>query len=153
MFGIAFWNLSKRVNYEKTLRDSLIISAYGFILLFLANQSTTLTLTPYPPYGVSAAITLIIGAYLIMVGIYTSALMVSMDRKLRNSIHNLTKESRLIDYIGKAEMEKEVTRIVNNAIRESKTSEPISPSLELNEQLLKQYMSEVAEELKKKKTN
>jgi hypothetical protein len=96
MFGIAFWNISRTVSFEKTLRDYMIISGYGFLLLFSANQSTSLVLGPYPPFGTITITILIIGAYLIMIGIYKSATLDSTNIYLRISIHEIAKESKLL---------------------------------------------------------
>ena len=48
MFGLSFWNISRTVSYEKTLKDYMVIAGYGFLFLFSANQSTSLVLGPYP---------------------------------------------------------------------------------------------------------
>lgn len=150
MFGIAFWNISKMVNYEKTLEKYLIITGYGFLLLFSANQSTSLVLGPYPPFGISTITILIIGTYLIMIGIYTSATLVSKSVILRQSIHQITKESNLLELIGTAEMEKEVNKTVNKIIQETETSkEFVQTNLELDKTELKEYVEEVIEELRK----
>jgi len=110
--------MSKTVNYEKTLEKFLIITGYGFLLLSSANQSTSLVLAPYPPFGVSTIAILIIGSYLVMIGIYTSATLVSKSSLLRKSIYKIAKESKLLENIGKAEMEKEVNNTVTKILRE-----------------------------------
>lgn len=152
MFGVAFWNISRKVSFEKTLRGYMIISGYGFLLLFCANQPSSLVLTPYPPFGVVTVTILIVSSYLIMVGIYTSATLVSINSNMRNSVRQIAKESKLLDFIGKAEMEKEITRIVAKAYKQTKVEEDIAKtSFDLDEEGLKDYIIEVAEELKKKK--
>ena len=39
LFGVAFWNISKTVSYEKNIRTYMIISGWGFFLVFAANQA------------------------------------------------------------------------------------------------------------------
>lgn len=152
MFGIAFWNISKTVDYEKTLEKYMIITGYGFLFLFSANQSTSLVLTPYPPFGIGTITILIIGSYLIMIGIYTSAALVSKSNDLRKSIHKVAKESKLIGIIGAAEMEKEVNKTVNKILEEVETSEEfVHANLELDKPELKNYLTEVIEQLKKER--
>jgi hypothetical protein len=154
MFGVAFWNISKKVSFEKSLRGYMIISGYGFLLLFCSNQASFLVLTPYPPFGVATVTILIVSSYLIMIGIYTSATLVSINNNVRNSIHQIAKESKLLDFIGKAEMEKEVTKIVNKVSKETEVEEDIAKtSFNLDEQGLKNYIVEVADELRKRKSS
>jgi len=154
MFGVAFWNISRKVSFEKALRGYMIISGYGFLLLFSTNQASSLVLTPYPPFGVATVTILIVSSYLIMVGIYTSATLVSINSKVRNSVHQIARESKLLDFIGKAEMEKEITKIVGKVYKQTEIEEGIAKtSFNLDEQDLKNYIIEVAEELMKKKSN
>jgi hypothetical protein len=152
MFGVTFWNISRKVSFEKSLKGYMIISGYGFLLLFSANQASSLVFTPYPPFGLTTVTILVISSYLIMVGIYTSAALVSINSKVRNSVHQIAKESKLLDFIGKAEMEKEITKIVNKVSKQAKIEEDIvNTSFTLDEQGLKDYIMEVSDELRKKK--
>jgi hypothetical protein len=152
MFGIAFWNISRTVRYEKTLRDYMVISGYGFLLLFSANQSTSLVLGPYPPFGIATISILIVGAYLIMIGIYNSATLVSTNIDLRKSIQKIARESKLLQLIGKAEMEKEMDKTVTKIMEQTGESEDSMKShYDLDEQEIKIYLEEALEELKKNK--
>jgi hypothetical protein len=152
MFGVAFWNISRTVRYEKALRDYMVISGYGFLLLFSANQSTSLVLGPYPPFGTSTIIILIVSAYLIMIGIYNSATLVSSNINLRKSIQKIAKESKLLDLIGRAEMEKEINETVTKIMQQTGEPEELKEaSSELDEEELKSYLGEVIDELKKNK--
>lgn len=152
MFGIAFWNISRTVRYEKTLRDYMVISGYGFLLLFSANQSTSLVLGPYPPFGIVTISILIVGAYLIMIGIYNSAILVSTNIDLRKSIQKIARESKLLHLIGKAEMERELDKTVTKIMEQTGASEDSMKSrYDLDEQEIKTYLEEAVEELKKNK--
>jgi hypothetical protein len=150
MFGVTFWNMSRFVRYEKTLRDYMIISGYGFLLLFSANQSTSLVLGPYPPFGTSTITILIVSSYLIMIGIYNSAALISTNTDLRKSIQKIAKESKLLNLIGRAEMEKEINKTVSKIMQQTGADEePNEASNELDEGELKNYLGKVIEELKK----
>ena len=154
MFGIAFWNISRKISFDKALKGYMVISGYGFLLLFISNQATSLILTPYPPFGIATVSILIVSSYLVMVGIYTSAALVSINSNVRNTIHQMTKESRLLDFIGKAEMEKEVTKIVTKISAQTEIQEElVKTDFKIDEQDLKRYIIEVAEELREKKSN
>ncbi len=67
-----------------------------------------------------------ITAFLILIGIYNSAVLVSANSNLRRSIYKYALESKLLGLIGQAEMadelQKTVTKITNdkNLVRDSR---------------------------------
>ena len=151
---LHFWNISRKVSFEKTLRGYMIISGYGFLLLFSPNQPSSLILTPYPPFGVATVTILIVSSYLVMVGIYNSATIVSINSNVRASVYQIAKESKLLDFIGKAEMQKEITKIVRKVSKQTEEEEDMAgTSFTLDEQGLKDYILEVVDELKEKKSS
>jgi hypothetical protein len=118
IFGILFWNISRIISYEKDLRKFTVISGIGILLIFSANQATALTLVSYPPFGLTTITILPIGAFLVMLGIYNSATLVSENINLRKSIYKITRESKLLDLIGQAEMEKEIQKTINKIVKD-----------------------------------
>ena len=86
-----------------------------------------------------------------LIGIYNSATLVSANNSLRRSIRKYALESRLLDLIGHAEMEKEiqntVTKITQDQDRLEKDREQ---SIELDEDELRKYVDLVIREVKKK---
>ena len=86
-----------------------------------------------------------------LIGIYNSATLVSANNSLRKSIRKYALESRLLDLIGHAEMEKEiqntVTKITQDQDRLEKDREQ---SIELDEDELRKYVDLVIREVKKK---
>ena len=96
----------------------MVISGIGILLIFSANQATALTLIPYPPFGLTTITILPIGAFLLMLGIYNSATLVSENINLRKSIYKITQESKLLNLIGQAEMEKEIQKTVNRIVKD-----------------------------------
>jgi hypothetical protein len=50
-FAIAFWKISRLVSYEINIRTYMVISGWGILLIFSANQATVQTVGPYPPFG------------------------------------------------------------------------------------------------------
>ena len=54
----------------------MIISGWGIFLIFGANQGLVQTLAPYPPFGLVTNTVLIIGGFLMLLGIYNSAILV-----------------------------------------------------------------------------
>src|SRR5690349_13760174 len=111
LFAIAFWLITRNVSQRQNLRDYMIISAYGLVLLFSSNQASVLLSGPYPPFGLAAASFVGLSSYLVLIGIYSSALSVAQDTKLRRVIKKSTiEESKLLISIGSAQMEQEIER-------------------------------------------
>jgi hypothetical protein len=54
---------------------------------YFSNQATTLVSTPYPPFRLATISMFGLSSYLILVGIYSSAISVAADSELRRSIH------------------------------------------------------------------
>jgi len=147
-FAIAFWKISHIVAYEKNTRISMIISGWGILLIFAGNQALLQTLTPYPPFGLVTLSALVLGSFLMLLGIYNSAVLVSVNNGLRKSIHKQAMESKLLGVIGEAEMSKVVEKTVNRISRsknilEKETQQPI----ELDEIELKKYVDFVIREV------
>jgi hypothetical protein len=68
---------------------------------------------PYPPFGLATISVLNLASFLMLLGIYNSATLVSANTNLRKSIHKHALESKLLNLIGHAEFEKEVQKTVN----------------------------------------
>jgi hypothetical protein len=149
-FAVAFWKISKIISYEKNLKTYMIISGWGILLIFGADQAVVQTLAPYPPFGLATITVLNIAAFLMLLGIYNSATLVSTNNQLRKSIHKHALESKLLGIIGQAEMEKEIEKTVKKITQdkgslEIETEQPV----ELDEKELKKYVDFVIREVKK----
>jgi len=114
--------MSQLVSYEKSIRLYMIISGVGVFLIFSADQAATLSLVPHPPFGLATINMLSIGAYMMLVGIYNSATLVSKNIDLRKSIRKLTSELRLLESIGEAERDKEIQKTVKKIMNERSKS-------------------------------
>lgn len=148
LFGIAFWVLARNIRH-KTLRDYLIVAGIGLILLFTSNQATVLINLPYPPFGMATISFMGMSAYLVLLGIYFSAVSVAQDMNLRRSIRNsVERQFNLLDNIGMAEVQKEMERrvitLTKDLSAEIEHQTGVQPSLEGNE--LKDYVAQVIEE-------
>jgi hypothetical protein len=149
-FAIVFWNISRIIAYEKNIRTSMIISGWGILLLFGANQALVQTLTPHPPFGLATLTVLILASFLMLLGIYNSAALVSVNNNLRKSIHKHALESKLLGLIGQAEMgnviEKTVYKITQ---RKDSLEKDLEQPIELDEMELKKYVDFVIREVRK----
>ena len=71
---------------HRQVKEYMIISGYGLLLFITANQHQVLQLNPYPPFGLPTICYLGLASYLILIGVYSSALSVANDVELRRSI-------------------------------------------------------------------
>ncbi|MBV9176151.1 MAG: hypothetical protein JO297_03860 [Nitrososphaeraceae archaeon] len=119
LFGIAFWLIAKDIRHSTTVRNYMIMSAFGFVLLFVSNQAIVLISAPYPPFGLPTASLMGLSSYLILIGIYSSAVSISQDINLRKSIRKATQQqSQLLSDIGIAQMQKELEKRVMKIVKE-----------------------------------
>jgi hypothetical protein len=153
IFGIGFWMIARNIQKDNVVRSYLIISGYGFLLLFTSNQAIVLAFTYYPPFGLVTISFVGLSSYLVLAGIYSSALSISQDANLRRQIRRLAvRESKLLDSIGSAQMEEEISRRVLHVVRKNKTDmlESGIPSA-LDEERMHSYLNDVLEEIKTSK--
>ena len=148
IFAAAFWNMSKVVGYERKMKLSMVIAGWGIFFIFSANQAAIQVVIPYPPFGIATVTVLNMASFLILLGIYNSATLVSANNTLRASLHRHA--IKLLKPIGRAEMEKEIQKTVKN-ISEQKEIAEISnrESLEFDENELEKYLKLVIKEIKK----
>jgi hypothetical protein len=153
LFGIAFWVLAKTVSPNKAIRDFLLISGCGLVLLFTSNQGIVIVNYPYPPFGLAAISYIGISSYLLFIGIYASAISIAHDVNLRKALRSfLTTDLKLLDSIGTAHMQEEIQKkVIDFASRNQEIfkQETGVESL-LDEQDVKQYLQEAIQEIKRK---
>lgn len=150
IFGLAFWNIAKEVSYERNIKIFMIISGWGIFLIFATNQAASQMLAPFPPFGIVTITVLNLGSFLMLLGIYNSAVLVSANTNLRKSIQKRALESKLLNLIGHAEFENEIQRTVSRIIADTSMLETNTETqYELDENELKRYLDVVIKEVKK----
>lgn len=103
-------------SHATDVRDYMMITAYGFVL-FLTAVVATVEQAGYPPFGLANVSFVGLSSFLILIGLYHSAISVANDVTLRKSIKNSAlRESKLLDSIGTAQMTLEDT-IFSNQIQ------------------------------------
>jgi hypothetical protein len=156
LFGVAFWMVSRNLKDSK-VKNYLIISAYGMTLLFASNQPASLILAPYPPFGLVTISFMGLASYLLYLGIYSSALSVSEDSRLRQTIRKeaLRESQQFLDMIGTAEMEQAIQKKVLRFSRRTKDlmEHETGISTSVDEDDIRRYLEEVLIELKGKKND
>jgi hypothetical protein len=151
LFGIAFWSVARKMVLNK-VKQYMMISAYGMMLLFSSNQAAGLVLAPYPPFGLVTVAFFGLASYLIFLGIYSSAISVAEDSTLRQSIRRFAiKELKLLDSIGTAEMEREIQRkvVVFTKRNQEQMLEETGIASSLTEQDVKEYLELVINDVVK----
>jgi hypothetical protein len=152
LFGAAFYSIGRRgiSSNGNFVRDYMTFAAYGFVLFFVSSQNTVVQPT-YPPFGVIAASFVGLSGFMMFLGLYSSAISVSQDVKLRQLIRrSAAQEVKFLESIGTAQMEQELQKRVltiakknsDNMVEET----GVQPSLTEND--MKQYLEEVLVEIK-----
>ena len=125
------------------------------VIMLAISLETPVYQAPYPPFGVAASSFIALTCYLYSLGIYSSAISVSEDIKLRQGIRKFVanNQSKLLDSIGSAEMEQEIQGRVVALTKKHQDSieEETGVESSLTEDDMKEYLQQVIEELKKTK--
>jgi MFS family permease len=153
LFGIGFRSVAKSISETNKVRDYMMITAYGFILFFTA-AAATISGAGYPPFGIANVLLVGPFSYLILIGLYGSAISIAQDTKLRQSIKASTKEElKLLDSIGISQVQREIERKVTAATKENAAiltqQSGIEPSL--TDEEIHEILSQVTSEIRRKK--
>ena len=153
LFGLAFLSVALAIK-KSIVKDYMVISACGIIIFFTVHQPMLVTMIPYPPFGIVTICFVAISSYLILAGVYSSALSIASDAQLYDSVRkSLPPRSNLLGMIGSAqEIQKVRTKAINivNELKDKITEETgISSSVE--EEDVKEYLNSVLEELRQRK--
>ena len=155
LFGVAFWIVSKGVGHRQ-VKDYMIISGYGLLLLFTANQHQVLQLNPYPPFGLPTISYVGLASYLVLIGIYSSALSVANDAEVRRSIRKSVEEnSDLLGNIGEAQFEDQLQKEVIKKTRDlsDKMTEETGIASSLEERDIHDYVIMAINEAKRARSS
>jgi hypothetical protein len=154
VFGAAFLSVARTLQTGSIIRDYMIIAAYGFVLFYVSG-SAMVSQAAYPPYGLAAVSFTGLSCYLIYTGLYFSAISVSQDMALRQSIKKslMEESSKLLDSIGSAQMERELqTRVLTVAKKASDImAKETGVEAPMTEDDMKDYMEVVMKELQSKR--
>jgi len=152
LFGVAFLSVARTLKIGTAARNYMIIAAYGFVLFYIAGSASTFQ-AAYPPYGLISVSFTGLSCYLIYNGLYFSAVSISQDMTLRQSIKkSVMEQSKLLDNIGTAEMEKEVQKRVLTVVKKTSADmkERTGVEASMNEGEMKDYVELVIKELRSK---
>jgi hypothetical protein len=152
MFGIAFITIAKRIDNLR-IKGYMTLAAFGFILLFISNQ-ISLAVSSYPPFGITTLMYLGLSSYLLLIGLYSTAVSLSEHAQLRKSIRNSIDQqhSRLLDHIGMSELQKEMDKRITPLIQRHAEQMNMQTAIDspVSEEEIKQYIKEVLDDLYEK---
>ena len=146
LFGLAFFMVARSLISSK-LKDYLIIAAIGDVIAGISLSTSALQ----PTYGVAAHSLVLLSSYLFTLGLYSSAISVGQDIKLRQSIKkSAIEESKLLVSIGSAQMKQEIEKKVLGTaqIEKQKLEHQTGVQPSFTEHDMKQYLSVVLKQIK-----
>jgi hypothetical protein len=149
LFSLAFWKASTLV-YDDRVRKSLLISSIGMAILFGTFEISPLQYHVYPPYGFITQAFIPLGAYLLFVGIFTSAKNISRDSELRKEFYkSASSQLSLLKAIGVSQMEKELEKNVRSIEKRmsERTNESHFDEQRLEQENVKEILHDVLNEL------
>lgn len=151
VWGLGYFSIAKsmrKIDQHSAVANYMTISAYGIMLTGFAFTAPIIYVT-FPPFGLAAHSYLTLAAYLFSLGFYSSAISVSQDVNLRQSIRKFVlDESRLVDSIAMAQIEQEMQEKVL-AITDAITIETGIES-SLSDDDVKDYLRDLLKEIKAK---
>lgn len=149
MFGITFITIARKID-NHAIKGYMTLTAYGFILLYISSQ-ITLVASSYPPFGIVTLSFLGLSSYLLLVGLYSTAISLSQHAELRKTIRISIAEqhSKLIDGIGMSELQREIDKRIAPLIQRHAEQMNMQTTLDLSisEKEVKQYMNEILHDL------
>jgi hypothetical protein len=152
IFGVAFLSVAKTLQKKSLVRGHMMLAAYGFILFYVAG-SAAVSQAAYPPFGLASVAFTGLSCYIIYAGLYSAAITVSQDTTLRQSISkSIREQSKLLDSIGTAQMERELQSRVLTLARKAADDlkEKSGVEVSITEDEARDYLEEVLKELKRK---
>lgn len=164
LYAIVFLQMAKNLSnsnfshrHNKTgIKDYLTVSAYGIVMMIVSLQAPVYH-APYPPFGIAATSFVALASYIFMLGFYSSAISVSEDGKLRQTIRKaaLHESTTLLGSIGTAELMREMqSRIQKIAADHSDQMVDMTGiQSSLAEDEIKQYIDDVLTEIKGRKSS
>ena len=154
LFGLAFILVARKLQ-NREVKGYLVMTGIGLLLLLISYEAQALVTAPFPPLGLLSGSYFGLATYLIFIGLYSSAVSISQDSKLRASIRkSVESEVKFVVSVGEAEMDR---RILDRVLKISKQFSRTMPeetgvSTSLSDEEIKEYIEEVLIETHKKKS-
>jgi hypothetical protein len=155
MFGITFIAIARKIDNPR-IKGYMTLTAFGFILLYISSPMT-LVATSYPPFGIASLSFSGLACYLLLIGLYSTAVTLSQHAQLRKSIRSSINEqhSKLMDGIGMSELQREIDKRVTPLVQRHVEQMNMEAALDftISEEEVKQYMNEILRDLHEKESS
>jgi hypothetical protein len=155
VFGIPFWTVARNIRHGMVIRDYLVIAGIGLVLFEMSTAPAEGVATaPYPPFGLASVLFAGLACYLILIGLYYSAVSISENSNLRKSIREYAlKETKMLDSIGTANMEIEIQRRVMRITKAQANTMAEESGIEtaISDDEMRLYLQQVLDEIKNSK--
>jgi len=139
---------------RKTMKNYLIISSIGIILLFSSIEPGNPFFAAYPPFGLVTLLFLGLSSYLLLVGMLGCAAYVSRDVELRREIYKgLEVDSNVLRKMGLAEVQREMERRILPLVNKMNLSDEMRESMDHSEEDVKTMIDEVLNEIHRKRSD
>lgn len=152
LFGLAFIAIAKRID-NQNIKGFMTLAAYGFILLYISN-AISLVARSYPPFGITTLCYAGLSSFLLLAGLYSTAVILSRHAELRKLIRNSIEgqQSKLLDHIGMSEVQRDIDRKVTPLIERyaKEMNTQSSVDIAISKEEVKQYINEILQDLHKK---
>ncbi len=149
MFGVTFIAIARKID-NQGIKGYMTLTAYGFVFLYISGQ-ITLAAASYPPFGIATLSFLGLSSYILLIGLYATAISLSQHAQLRKSIRNSIDEqhSRLIDGIGMSELQREIDKRITPLIQRHAEQMNMQTALDvtISDKEIKQYINEILHDL------
>lgn len=153
LFGLVFWSIAISIT-KSAVRDYMILSGFGIMLFFTVNQPIFVTLFPFPPFGVITICFIGLSSYLVLIGVYSSAISIASDSELYKLVRRTIRtDPNFLHQIGGAEEMRQIRLKALNITNElsNKIQNETGISSYVDEQDIKEYLNELLSEFDKKK--
>jgi hypothetical protein len=146
-FSIYFLIASNLIAANK-VRQSMLISGIGMVIVFGSLEIQTLQYILYPPYGLITAAFMPVGSYLLFIGIFSSAQSISRHIEIRKELFTSTKnELAFLKDIGEAEQVQELLNKCRHIAKRT-TISTNQENTELDQKEAMEIIHDVMDELK-----
>lgn len=150
LFSMVFLLASTKIK-RTMLKSSLFVTAVGITVLFGSLEIGTLLYAVYPPFGLVTISFMPIGSYLVLNGIFASAINVSRDSELRRELYkSAERQLNILGTIGVTQMERDLLKKFKSmekaAVMTGRTEEDYS-----EDEDVKDIVRDVLQELRSRK--
>ncbi len=144
-FAVAYLALARKTK-RKVMKNYLIISSLGMVLLFSSMQPGMPFYATYPPFGLVTLSLLGLSAYLLLEGLLGCAAYVSRDSKLKKDLR-LDIHSDILSKMGMAEMQHEIEGRIMPLVKKIELSDDMRNQMDPSDEDVRIMIDEILQEI------